>query len=43
MSRHEGDPVPFEHQFYRTTLKGLFSLDLHSSALCTVIKQGLET
>ena len=31
MSRHEGDPVPFEHQFYRTTLKGLFSLDLHSS------------
>lgn len=31
MSRHEGDPVPYEHQFYRTTLKGLFSLDLHSS------------
>jgi len=30
MSRHEGDPVPFEHQFYRTTLKGLFSLDLHA-------------
>jgi CRISPR-associated protein Cst2 len=29
MSRHEGDPVPHEHQFYRTTLKGLFSLDLH--------------
>jgi CRISPR-associated protein Cst2 len=28
MSRHEGDPVPHEHQFYRTTLKGLFSLDL---------------
>ncbi len=28
MSRHEGDPVPFAHQFYRTTLKGLFSLDL---------------
>ncbi len=31
MSRHEGDPVPYEHQFYRTTLKGLFSLDLHAS------------
>ena len=30
MSRHEGDPVPHEHQFYRTTLKGLFSLDLAS-------------
>lgn len=27
MARHEGDPVPFEHQFYRTTLQGLFSLD----------------
>ncbi len=31
MSRHEGDPVPHEHQFYRTALKGLFSLDLHSA------------
>jgi len=30
MSRHEGDPVPHEHQFYRTTLKGLFSLDLQA-------------
>lgn len=30
MSRHEGDPVPHEHQFYRTTLKGLFSLNLHA-------------
>ncbi|MBW2030608.1 MAG: type I-B CRISPR-associated protein Cas7/Cst2/DevR [Deltaproteobacteria bacterium] len=30
MSRQEGDPVPHEHQFYRTTLKGLFSLDLHA-------------
>jgi CRISPR-associated protein Cst2 len=28
MSRHEGDPVPYEHQFYRATLKGLFSLNL---------------
>jgi len=30
MSRHEGNPVPFEHQFYRAHLKGLFSLDLHA-------------
>lgn len=30
MSRHEGDPVPYSSQFYRTTLKGLFSLDLIS-------------
>ena len=30
MSRHEGDPVPYSSQFYRTTLKGLFSLDLKS-------------
>ncbi|HHL39237.1 MAG TPA: type I-B CRISPR-associated protein Cas7/Cst2/DevR [Deltaproteobacteria bacterium] len=28
MSRHEGDPVPHGHQFYRTALKGLVSLDL---------------
>lgn len=30
MARHDGDPVPHEHQFYRTTLKGLFSLDLRA-------------
>lgn len=30
MSRHEGDPVPHEHQFYRATLKGLFSLNLNA-------------
>lgn len=28
MARHEGDPVPYEHQFYSTVLKGIFSLDL---------------
>jgi len=28
MARHEGNPVPFEHEFYRTTLVGLFSVDL---------------
>lgn len=31
MARQEGDPVPFEHQFYRTMLHGLFSLDLNSA------------
>ncbi len=28
MARHEGNPVPFGHEFYRTTLVGLFSVDL---------------
>jgi CRISPR-associated protein Cst2 len=27
-ARHEGDPVPYEHEFYSTVLKGIFSLDL---------------
>lgn len=31
MSRHEGDPVPHEHQFYHATLRGLFSLNLHAA------------
>lgn len=31
MSRQEGDPVPYEHQFYKATLKGLISLDLRSA------------
>lgn len=31
MSRHDGDPVPHEHQFYHAVLKGLFSLDLHAA------------
>ena len=28
MSRQQGDPVPHEHQFYSTVLKGMFSLDI---------------
>jgi CRISPR-associated protein Cst2 len=39
MSRHEGDPVPHEHQFYRTTLKGLFSLDLHACGTFSYLKR----
>jgi len=35
MSRHEGDPVPYSNQFYRATLKGLFSLDLHACGTFT--------
>lgn len=31
MSRHDGDAVPHEHQFYRATLQGLLSLDLHAA------------
>lgn len=31
MSRqNEGDPVPYEHEFYSTILKGIFSIDLSS-------------
>ena len=28
MSRQDGDPVPYERQFYSTVLKGIFSLDI---------------
>lgn len=28
MARQEGDPVPYEHEFYSTVLQGVFSLDL---------------
>ena len=31
MSRMEGDSVPYSSQFYRATLKGLLSLDLHAA------------
>lgn len=31
MARHDGDPVPHEHQFYRATLQGLVSLDLSTA------------
>ena len=31
MARQEGNPVPYEHQFYKTTLKGIFGLDLRSA------------
>lgn len=31
MSRHEGDPVPYEHEFYSTVFKGIFSIDIDNS------------
>lgn len=31
MSRHEGDPVPYEHEFYSTVFKGIFSIDIDSA------------
>ena len=39
MSRHEGDPVPHEHEFYRATLQGLFSLDLHAAGTFTYVER----
>ncbi|MCS7087742.1 MAG: type I-B CRISPR-associated protein Cas7/Cst2/DevR [Thermoflexales bacterium] len=39
MTRVEGKPVPHEHQFYRTTLKGLFSLNLRAAGTFTYINR----
>lgn len=30
MARQEGDPVPYEHEFYSCVLQGIFSLDLRA-------------
>ncbi|WP_367183005.1 type I-B CRISPR-associated protein Cas7/Cst2/DevR [Thermococcus sp.] len=35
-SRHEGDPVPYRQEFYSTTFKGAFSLDLDSVGRFTI-------
>lgn len=35
MARQDGDPVPYEHQFYKATLQGLFSLDLWAAGTFT--------
>ncbi|NWF94532.1 MAG: type I-B CRISPR-associated protein Cas7/Cst2/DevR [Candidatus Thorarchaeota archaeon] len=32
-SRLEGNPVPYEHEFYSTVLKGLFSIDVESAGV----------
>lgn len=35
MARQDGDPAPYEHQFYRATLQGLLSLDMSSAGVFT--------
>lgn len=41
MARQEGDPVPYEHQFYSCVLQGIFSLDLNAvGSLSAVNKTG---
>jgi CRISPR-associated protein Cst2 len=35
MSRQEGNPAPFEHQFYRATFQGLLSFDLANAGTFT--------
>ena len=41
MARHDGDPVPYEHEFYSTILKGIFSIDLDSlGVFCESEKTG---
>jgi CRISPR-associated protein Cst2 len=39
MSRHEGDPVPHEHQFYKTVLKGLFSINLSAAGTFSYLQR----
>lgn len=43
MARQEGDPVPYEHQFYACVLKGIFSLDLDAvGAFYNIDKTGYK-
>lgn len=43
MARHQGDPVPYEHQFYSCVLKGIFSLDLDAvGAFWAINKTGYK-
>ena len=39
MSRQEGDSIPYEHEFYSTVLKGIFSLDLSSLGVFSEIEK----
>jgi CRISPR-associated protein Cst2 len=39
MARQEGDPVPYEHEFYSTILKGIFSLHLDSVGVFHAIEK----
>ena len=43
MARQEGDPVPYEHQFYACVLQGIFSLDLSAvGAFSDINKTGYK-
>lgn len=43
MSRHEGDAVPFEHQFYKAILKGIFSLNIDEvSKFSSIERSGFQ-
>jgi CRISPR-associated protein Cst2 len=39
MARQEGDPVPYEHEFYSTILKGIFSLHMDSVGVFYAIEK----
>ncbi|MHA1755247.1 MAG: type I-B CRISPR-associated protein Cas7/Cst2/DevR, partial [Promethearchaeota archaeon] len=43
MSRQDGDPVPYEHEFYKAILKGIFSLNIDEVGKFTMInKSGFQ-
>jgi len=39
MSRQEGNPVPYEHEFYSVILKGIFSLDISNIGVFSLINK----
>ncbi len=39
MARHEGNPLLHGHEFYRATLKGLFSLDLRAAGTFNYVRR----
>jgi len=39
MARAEGDPVPYEHEFYSTVLQGIFSLDISRAGVFYTLSQ----
>jgi len=39
LSRHDGDPVPYEHEAYSTVFKGAFALDIDQAGIFSVMKK----
>lgn len=39
MARQDGDPAPYEHQFYSTVMKGVFSIDVNSVGRFSMINR----